>query len=151
MGAFPPFAWIKWGILYRNTCVASLNMEVFKGEEFIFANEWLRRTCPQGLGPSLKLGQWKSRSLFLPFTKKLGETFGHNFYSMGAGIWTNQSSNVQMPEFTQEGGGKLTLSPLRVTKILSPSSPQPFLILKLSPFTGKGQLKDWQDKIKVGT
>ena len=50
-------AWIKWGILYRNTSVTSLNMEVFKGEEFIFANEWLRRTCPQGLGPSLKLGQ----------------------------------------------------------------------------------------------
>ena len=50
-------AWIKWGILYRNTSVTSLNMEVFKGEEFIFANEWLRRICPQGLGPSLKLGQ----------------------------------------------------------------------------------------------
>ena len=49
------------------------------------------------------------------FTKKLGEAFEYNFYSMGAGIWTNQSSNVQMHEFTQ--GGKLTLSPLRVTKI----------------------------------
>ena len=39
------------------------------------------------------------------FTKKFGEAFEYNFYSMRAGIWTNQSSNVQMPEFTQGGGG----------------------------------------------
>ena len=37
------------------------------------------------------------------FTKKLFEAFEYNFYSVGAGIWTNQSSNVQMPEFTQGG------------------------------------------------
>ena len=45
-------------------------MEVFKGEEFIFANEWLRRICPQGLGPSLKLGQF-TVAVFA-FNEKIG-------------------------------------------------------------------------------
>ena len=72
---------MRW--LIRSLNNPSLNMEVFKGEEFIFANEWLRRICPQGLGPSLKLGQF-TVAVFA-FYEKIGWDIWTQFLLHGGG------------------------------------------------------------------
>ena len=63
----------------------AFNMEVFKGVEFTFASEWLRRKGLQGLGFSFSFVMFthfsESWSLIFPLTKKLnirsGIRLGH--------------------------------------------------------------------------
>ena len=59
------------------------------------------------------------------FTKKLGEAFEYNFYPMGPGIWTNQSSNVQMPDFTRGGGEVNPFTPKSDLNLISPCNNSP--------------------------
>ena len=97
-------AWLGWRIWTGS--VKSFNMEVFKGVEFTFASEWLRRKGLQGLGFSFSFVMFthfsESWSLIFPLTKKLnirsGIRLGHanTFFPGGKRIWilNFQSSNA---------------------------------------------------------